>query len=54
MPELYLEELIKNMPEKRLTNAADVANFAAFLMTADADPLYGSIIPITRGKRVTH
>ena len=54
MPELYLEELINNMPEKRLTNVADVANFAAFLMTADADPLYGSIFPITRGKRVTH
>ena len=54
MPELYLEELIKNMPEKRLTSAEDVANFAAFLMTADADPLYGSIIPITRGRRVTH
>ena len=47
MPEMYLEELIKNMPEKRLTSAEDVANFAAFLMTPDAD-LYGSIIPITR------
>ena len=54
MPELYLEELTKNMPEKKLTSAEDVANFAAFLMTADSDPLYGSIIPITRGKRVTH
>ena len=54
MPELYLEELIKNMPEKKLTSAEDVANFAAFLMTAEADPLYGSIIPITRGRRVTH
>lgn len=54
MPELYLEELIKDMPEKKLTCAQDVANFAAFLMTADADPLYGSIIPITRGRRVTH
>ena len=54
MPELYLEELIKTMPEKQLTSVEDVANFAAFLMTADADPLYGSIIPITRGKRVTH
>lgn len=54
MPEMYLEELIKNMPEKRLTSAEDVANFAAFLMTPDADSLYGSIIPITRGKRVTH
>ena len=54
MPELYLEELIKNMPEKQLTSAEDVANFAAFLMTPDADSLYGSIIPITRGKRVTH
>lgn len=54
MPELYFEELIKNMPEKKLTSAEDVANFAAFLMTADADPLYGSIIPITRGRRITH
>ena len=54
MPELYFEELIKNMPEKQLTSAEDVANFAAFLMTPDADSLYGSIIPITRGKRVTH
>jgi enoyl-[acyl-carrier-protein] reductase (NADH) len=42
------------MPEKQLTSAEDVANFAAFLMTPDADSLYGSIIPITRGKRVTH
>ena len=54
MPELYFEELMKNMPEKQLTSAEDVANFAAFLMTPDADPLYGSIIPLTRGKRVTH
>ena len=54
MPERYLEELTKNMPEKKLTSAEDVANFAAFLMTAGSDPLYGSIIPITRGKRVTH
>ena len=54
IPELYLEELIKKMPEKKLTSAEDVAHFAAFLMTADADPLYGSIIPITRGKRITY
>jgi 3-oxoacyl-[acyl-carrier protein] reductase len=54
IPELYIKELIKTMPEKKLTSAEDVAKFAAFLMTADADPLYGSIIPITRGRRVTH
>ena len=54
MPEMYLEELIKNMPEKKLTSAEDVANLATFLMTADADPLYGSIIPVTRGNRITY
>ena len=54
MPELYFEGLIKNMPEKQLTSAEDVANFAAFLNAPDANPQYATIIPITRGKRVTH
>ena len=60
-PKLALDGNVKrifsrifNMPEKKLTCAEDVANFAKFIMTDDADPLYGSIIPVTRGDRITY
>ena len=51
LPELYLEQVAKAMPEKRLTSADDVADVAAFLMTSSADCLYGTVVPVTRAER---
>ena len=51
MPEMYLKEFTKMMPEKCLTSVMDVASVASFLMTEAADSLYGTVIPVTRGNR---
>jgi NAD(P)-dependent dehydrogenase (short-subunit alcohol dehydrogenase family) len=51
LPQEYLDQVAERMPEGRLTSVVDVAGIAAFLMTAEADPLYGTIIPGTRAAR---
>jgi 3-oxoacyl-[acyl-carrier protein] reductase len=51
LPEMYLEQVAEAMPEKCLTTAHDVADVAAFLMTAAADSLYGTVVPVTRAPR---
>jgi NAD(P)-dependent dehydrogenase (short-subunit alcohol dehydrogenase family) len=51
MPQEYLDQVAQGMPEKRLTDADDVAGIARFLLTAAADPLYGTIIPASRAAR---
>ncbi len=51
LPEMYLDQVAEAMPEKRLTSVDDVADVAAFLMTAAADSLYGTVVPVTRAER---
>jgi len=51
MPDEYLQTVAAEMPEKRLTSAADVANFVSFLFTDAADPLYGITLQVSRGIR---
>ena len=51
MPDEYLELLADRMPEKKLTTPEEVANLCAFMMQPDADALYGTILPISRGTR---
>ncbi len=51
LPELYLDELVSQMPEKRFTSPTDIANVAAFLLSSDSDSLYGTVIPVSRGPR---
>jgi len=51
MPEQYLQMIAESMPEQELTKAADVAGVCRFLLTPAADPLYGTIIPVSRAER---
>jgi len=51
LPDIYLEQVAEGLPEKRLTDAEDVAKVAGFLMTEAADTLYGTTLPVTRGER---
>ena len=51
MPDEYLDMIAEEMPEGKLTNATDVARVCSFLLTPDADPLYGTIIPVSRANR---
>ena len=51
LPDEFLEQLAAGMPEKRLTTAEDVAAVVAFQMTDAADPLYGTPIRVSRGRR---
>lgn len=51
LPDMYLQQVADGMPEKCLTSADDVADVAGFLMSAQADTLYGTPIPVTRGQR---
>jgi len=53
LPQMYLEQVAQDMPEKCLTRAEDVANVAGFLMSPEADTLYGAPIAVTRGVRKT-
>ena len=51
LPQEYLDQVAEGMPEKRLTAVDDVAGVAAFLMTAEADALYGTIVTASRAAR---
>lgn len=51
MPDEYLDMIAAEMPEAQLTDAADVARVCAFLLSPDADPLYGTIVPVSRANR---
>ena len=51
LPQKYLDQVAEGMPEKQLTNIDDVAGIAAFLMSPEADPLYGTIVPASRAAR---
>jgi 3-oxoacyl-[acyl-carrier protein] reductase len=51
MPDRYLDEVAKSMPEKQLTTVDDVADMVEFLMTPKADMLYGNIIHASRSVR---
>ncbi|MEQ8441485.1 MAG: SDR family oxidoreductase [Alphaproteobacteria bacterium] len=51
MPAEYLEMVAEAMPEQTLTAAEDVAGVCRFLMTSAADPLYGTIVPVSRAVR---
>jgi 3-oxoacyl-[acyl-carrier protein] reductase len=51
LPREYLDQVAEGMPEGRLTSPDDVAGVAAFLMSPEADPLYGTIIPASRAAR---
>lgn len=51
MPQEYLDQVAAAMPEKRLTSAEDVAAMAEFLLTPAADPLWGTIVPVSRAAR---
>lgn len=51
LPQEYLDMIAQDMPEKILTSAEDVANLCAFLLNRDADPLYGTVVPVTRAPR---
>ena len=51
MPDAYLESLAERMPEKRLTEACDVARLVAFLFTDGGDPMYGMPLRVSRGER---
>ncbi len=51
LPEMYIAEIADGLPEKRLTTAEDVAAVAKFLMSAQADTLYGTVVPVSRAQR---
>lgn len=51
LPREYLDQVAERMPEGRLTGFEDVAGVAAFLMSPEADPLYGAIVPVSRAPR---
>ncbi len=51
MPDEYLDSLAEAMPEKRLTSSEDIAKTASFLMRPAADPLYGTVVPVSRAAR---
>jgi 3-oxoacyl-[acyl-carrier protein] reductase len=51
MPDEYLDMIAADMPEKKLTSPQDVARICSFLLTPDADPLYGTIVPVSRANR---
>lgn len=51
MPEEFLELLVQEMPEGRLTSVDDVAALVAFLMTDAADTLYGTPVRVSRAAR---
>ncbi len=51
MPDEYLDMVAAEMPEGRLTSADDVARLCGFLISAGGDPLYGTVIPVSRAGR---
>ena len=51
MPDQYLEMIEADMPEAKFTSAEDVARVCALLMSRDGDPLYGTVIPVSRAAR---
>jgi len=51
MPELYLEQMMERMPEKKLTSLEDIQGVSEYLLSPAADSLYGTIVPATRGER---
>jgi len=51
LPARYIDQLVEGMPEKVLTSEEDVADIAAFLMTSDADTMYGTVIHVSRATR---
>jgi 3-oxoacyl-[acyl-carrier protein] reductase len=51
IPDEYLDMVAAKMPEKKLTSPDDVARICSFLLTPDADPLYGTIVPVSRANR---
>lgn len=51
LPEQYLEMVEAEMPEAKMTTAKDVADVCAMLMSDAADPLYGTVIPVSRATR---
>lgn len=51
LPQEYLDQVARDMPEQRLTDPEDIAGIAAFLMTPEADALYGTITPASRAAR---
>ena len=51
MPDQYLDMIEAEMPEAKFTTAEDVARVCALLMCQDGDPLYGTIIPVSRAAR---
>ena len=51
LPKEYLDQVAQAMPEGRLTSIEDVAGVAAFLMSPEADLLYGTVIPASRAAR---
>lgn len=51
IPDEFLDQVAKGMPEGVLTTAEDVAGMAEFLMTDAADTLYGLPIRVSRGER---
>jgi 3-oxoacyl-[acyl-carrier protein] reductase len=52
MPDEYLDEVARGLPEKKLTTAEDVAGVVEFLLTDAADTLYGTPIRVSRGQRL--
>ena len=51
MPDQYLDMVEAEMPEAKFTSAEDVARVCALLMSRDGDPLYGTVIPVSRAAR---
>nr|ABZ09809.1 putative short chain dehydrogenase [uncultured marine microorganism HF4000_APKG8K5] len=51
LPDMYLQQVAKTMPEKRLTSAEDVAATAAFLMSEAGDVMYGTVVLASRAQR---
>lgn len=51
MPDEYLDMVAADMPEGRLTYAEDVAHVCDFLIGPEADPMYGTIVPVSRADR---
>lgn len=51
MPDRYLEEVISKMPEKELTRLEDIQGLTKFLISDQANSIYGNVIQVSRGDR---
>ena len=51
LPDAYLDDVAAAMPEGKLTDAQDVADLCVHLMSPAADPLYGTVLPVSRAQR---